>query len=1208
MKKICFLALILLICAFLLPALADGAVTGSAYVDADMSGTLEAEESPLSYLYITLYSVSESGEMTSVKTVQTDENGAFAFDGVPSGTYLLSAPISTNMLPLGGAIMIDGSDGSSYQGLPFAVEDGNAVCDIRVYTEESQAPEAESGITTSVDVEIFCDDNNNGTRGKYETGDLLIGSKLTLYRVENGEKTVFAEIEKETKKDVSFENVPSGEYILGVMFPEGFLVTRPADNPKGSSQLMLGGEDSRYGETEAFAVSGSPVAIKAAAVPNAQLSFMFWADDNNDGYFYDDGSESGLAGVTVTVTHNTTGYVQEKVNDETGKVVFDALRAGRVNVHIAYPDGFVFSANVRSINEAERSFVRGGNSGETDISRYLKPYDSFSYILGGVGNAKILGRLFADENLNGIFDEGEKAYSGAQLTVYAIKAGASEWVMDTVSAEDGSYIADDLRAGSYRLGCKLPDGVYFTSFGAEASSVTAPVSELSSGTMKLASKTETTIDMGVFIAAHVSGSAFIDSSYDGVRQNGEGGADRIAVELVEEASGLPYYKTYTDISGAYSFDSVAPGSYFVRVTPGEEYSFTKSGSAGTENANDFITLEGSSALSEKLALNMGDSVSDIDIGLILATAISGRVYADRNENGQLDSADSGAKGVIVALCDVSGEQTGLSAVTDENGYFTLPSCMPGEYRLLYTISDNMVYNSVSSETAEYLTEPFTLVMTEDRQEEPIGVIQLAGIGAVIWEDTDLDGVFGKSERALSGIEVTMKDEKTGEVTTKVTDEGGRFSFPKLMPGDYTVSLTIPEDMLFVSSQGESLFGTVGSNTVSKTFSLAQAEDRGNSEVATVIKASVTGYVYLDSNLSGNKDDDDPRVSGAKLTLVSSDSETVFETESLKDGSFEFAAVRPGTYTLKVERNMEKRISFAAYSEGNNDISVITDTEGSTDEFTLLSGESREISIAMIQTGVIAGVAWEDSNLNGLYDKDEPTLAGVSVTLLMPSGESSVITAEDGAYRFDGLMPGNYQLLFELTEGHLFTASSPFGTENGSVAEAGSGLFGASPALALAMGKAYLSAGVGTISPGSIGDTAFLDENGNGIQDTGERGIPGITVTLSKDGLAIAQAVTDDYGHYCFSMLYPGMYSLRADFYSQLKTTKQHQLSDLIDSDLPEGMTESAEIAELFLPSGTLMLYVDMGFVLNGVKNDSFLPAEPTTDWSFGGQYQNPYAQ
>jgi len=65
-------------------------------------------------------------------------------------------------------------------------------------------------------------------------------------------------------------------------------------------------------------------------------------------------------------------------------------------------------------------------------------------------------------------------------------------------------------------------------------------------------------------------------------------------------------------------------------------------------------------------------------------------------------------------------------------------------------------------------------------------------------------------------------------------------------------------------------------------------------------------------------------------------------------------------------------------------------------------------------------------------------------------------------------------------------------------------------------------GCGTPPPplGSIGDTVYCDSNGNGIQDAGEPGIPGVKVTLlCKDAngntIASAMAITDANGKYLF---------------------------------------------------------------------------------------------
>jgi hypothetical protein len=59
--------------------------------------------------------------------------------------------------------------------------------------------------------------------------------------------------------------------------------------------------------------------------------------------------------------------------------------------------------------------------------------------------------------------------------------------------------------------------------------------------------------------------------------------------------------------------------------------------------------------------------------------------------------------------------------------------------------------------------------------------------------------------------------------------------------------------------------------------------------------------------------------------------------------------------------------------------------------------------------------------------------------------------------------------------------------------------------------------------GSIGDTVWFDADGNGVQDAGEGGIPGVTVTLA--GPAAATATTDGNGLYGFADLPAGEYTV-----------------------------------------------------------------------------------
>ena len=78
------------------------------------------------------------------------------------------------------------------------------------------------------------------------------------------------------------------------------------------------------------------------------------------------------------------------------------------------------------------------------------------------------------------------------------------------------------------------------------------------------------------------------------------------------------------------------------------------------------------------------------------------------------------------------------------------------------------------------------------------------------------------------------------------------------------------------------------------------------------------------------------------------------------------------------------------------------------------------------------------------------------------------------------------------------------------------------------GEDYVNADFGftPLPTGSIGDFVWNDTNGDGVQDPGETGIPGITVTLyDSNGDVIATTTTDQNGNYVFDNLPAGDYTV-----------------------------------------------------------------------------------
>ena len=89
---------------------------------------------------------------------------------------------------------------------------------------------------------------------------------------------------------------------------------------------------------------------------------------------------------------------------------------------------------------------------------------------------------------------------------------------------------------------------------------------------------------------------------------------------------------------------------------------------------------------------------------------------------------------------------------------------------------------------------------------------------------------------------------------------------------------------------------------------------------------------------------------------------------------------------------------------------------------------------------------------------------------------------------------------------------------------------------------------------SLGDLVWDDTNGNGQQDAGEPGIPGVSVSLvGIGGSVLATTTTDANGHYQFRDLLLGTYSVRFGTPAGYLPTLANNGADATDSDSVDGV-------------------------------------------------------
>jgi hypothetical protein len=137
--------------------------------------------------------------------------------------------------------------------------------------------------------------------------------------------------------------------------------------------------------------------------------------------------------------------------------------------------------------------------------------------------------------------------------------------------------------------------------------------------------------------------------------------------------------------------------------------------------------------------------------------------------------------------------------------------------------------------------------------------------------------------------------------------------------------------------------------------------------------------------------------------------------------------------------------------------------------------------------------------------------------------TSTTTGAGGTYLFDNLGVGDYFVQFTLPLGY---DRSPLGGTADATLDSDADLTtGRTVVTTLVPAESDLTWDAGIFFTAGLGDRVWLDQNGNGVQDAGEPGVPGVTVTLYDSGGKPVglPTTTDANGNYVFPNLPPGDY-------------------------------------------------------------------------------------
>ncbi|TYN88300.1 SdrD B-like domain-containing protein, partial [Staphylococcus aureus] len=189
--------------------------------------------------------------------------------------------------------------------------------------------------------------------------------------------------------------------------------------------------------------------------------------------------------------------------------------------------------------------------------------------------------------------------------------------------------------------------------------------------------------------------------------------------------------------------------------------------------------------------------------------------------------------------------------------------------------------------------------------------------------------------------------------------------------------------------------------------------------------------------------------------------------------------------------------------------------------------------------------WEDTNKDGKQDANEKGIKGVYVILKDSNSKEldRTTTDENGKYQFTGLGNGTYSVEFSTPAGYTPTTANA-GTDD---AVDSDGL--TTTGVIKDADNMTLDSGFYKTPKYSLGDYVWYDSNKDGKQDSTEKGIKDVKVTLlNEKGEVIGTTKTDENGKYRFDNLDSGKYKVIFEKPAGLTQTGTNTTEDDKDAD------------------------------------------------------------
>ncbi len=737
-------------------------LAGKVFLDPNNNGTQQGGEPGIAGVVMTLSGSNDLGPLPAGITATTAADGSYSFTGLRPGSYTIT-------------------EGAQPAGTANGITTAAAVNQIGSGTA---APGGVSGTATAptvLAVTAPAGTSRIGVNG---------GTGVPITLPSNAESL-----------NNDFAEIPTSRSVSGRIFTDfnddgAFNTT---DTAIGGQLLTLSGLDA----------SGSPVNRTVNANADGTYSFANLPESNGAGY---------------TVSYATAG---SPAGNTLGKSVVGST---------------------------------GGTGAATGANRTVLSGIPLTGLLASSGNNNftqrppgvISGRVYLDANNNGLFEPApggndaplsgvQMVLSGTDYGLDGVPGGGDDVVLPAVgavgaitinTAPDGTYSFTNLRAGNYSVveptqPANSANGI--TTAGTVTSIPAGGTPGVATGlTTAPSAVNNIALPAGgispnnnfgeIPTSSAITGFVWKDTNNDGLLNYGELGIGSVRVELTGTDLAGQAVTRFTDTlpDGSYAFNSLPPGTYTVTepVQPAGTLNGTTVKGSTTGTATPVATLPSAIA---GITIGIAQISSANNFGEVPVASISGRVYNDNNNNGSIDTGETGIANVPVILDGVNdlGAVIRVELNTLTDGTYNFPSLRPGTYRVTEPTQPANTVNGITSVgtvggVALGAATPVT---------DPVSVISAIVLGAGAQSVNNNFGEIGDSPDMLvskshSPAKFTVNN--VGTYTFTVRNAGQRNS-----TGTYTVSDRLPPGLTLASTPsgtGWTCTGAAGASSFSCTGS------------------------------------------------------------------------------------------------------------------------------------------------------------------------------------------------------------------------------------------------------------------------------------------------------------------------------------------------------------------------------------------------------